>query len=108
MTVDFDFVRACEFDLYQISDLKRDHGIFPIAIRISDDWRYSERGGLSKGTDTLGEYLYQPPNIIITLFDVSIYMYAAFRKLEAALVAKVVLIHEIAHSVTHLGSWLSG
>ena len=30
-------------------------------------------------------------------------MYAAFRKLEAVLVAKVVLIHEIAHSVTHLG-----
>ena len=109
MTVDFDFVRACEFDLYQISELKR--GKIPsIAIRVSDEGPYFRheplRDGseiLGEGTDTLGKYLYEHPNIIITLFDTSIYMYAAFSKLEAVQVANVVLIHEIAHSVTHLG-----
>jgi hypothetical protein len=103
MSVDFDFVRACESDLHQISGLERRDKIPPIAIRVSDEERYRRHEPLGEGTDTLGKYLYQSPNTIITLFDMSIYAYAACTRLEATLAAKIVLIHEIAHSVTHLG-----
>jgi hypothetical protein len=103
MLFDSDFVRACESDLHEISKLERRPTTPLIALRVSDEQPYHSNEWLHEGTDTLGLYEPEPPNNIITIFHLSVQEYAAFRRLEAALVAKVVLIHEIAHSVTHLG-----
>src|SRR5437868_2121952 len=102
MHVDFEFVRYAEERLHLLSDLKKAGATPSIAIRIDEKETYRQ-GELGKGTDVLGLYHGNTPDNVITLHARNIYNYAAYRKLLTETVARVVLLHEIAHSVTHLG-----
>jgi hypothetical protein len=54
-----------------------------------------------KGIDFLGEY--QPSEVIVTLFICRIREFSAKHGFHPEDVTKIVLIHELAHYVTHLG-----
>jgi Zincin-like metallopeptidase len=99
MNLDVDLLLDAEAELYRLSKLELPPGNLAIRLRLSDKETY-KTGGLDQGADTLGDYRKEN---LITLYRRNIENYARYAALEVTTVAEVVLVHEIAHSVTHLG-----
>lgn len=93
------FIPSCECRLHELSDLERDTSR-PITLLVSHDDRY-KGSQLEQGLDTLGEY--DPGENNITLFDRAIAAFARKSGIDEGFVAEIVMVHEIAHSVTHRG-----
>jgi hypothetical protein len=98
-----DFLSDCEEKLYGLHANCLSHANPPpISVLVSNEETYSG-GPLEKwGIDTLG--LYGKGNEI-TILERNIGNFARHSGLDQGLIRQVVLIHETAHSVTHLGNY---
>jgi hypothetical protein len=93
-------VRQFEEQLYHLCGLTRDN-VPQIRVLLSDEDTYPG-GTLEKGFDTLGWYTPDRENEI-TMFVRNIMKFTEYSQIIDQSVFEIVLIHEIAHSVTHLG-----
>lgn len=70
----------------------------------SPDLKDLDEGIASKGLDFLGRYEYGPSEIVVILFICRIKEFSAKHGFHPEDVTQIVLIHELAHFVTHLGT----
>jgi hypothetical protein len=70
----------------------------------SPDLKDLDEGIASKGIDFLGRYKYESSEIVVILFIRRIKEFSAEHCFHPQDVTKIVLIHELAHFVTHLGT----
>jgi len=104
MLIDFAFVHCCEVALSEICGLERPDEENTIPVRMSEETNDK------KGFEIWGEYscLKDASSVksfrpFISIYHLKIAEDSRKNGLEPGLVAQVVLIHEIAHYVTHLG-----
>ena len=98
MEIDHSLAITAAAGMAQICRLTYDETIF-VGIDIEKSYRDEH---LIDGTDTLG--CYSPhTNNQITLYWNSIESFGKLVGIAPKLIARIVLLHEIAHSVTHLG-----
>ena len=103
MHIDFTFIRICEEALADICTLKRPQSENTILLRVSEE-RINREVFKEKGFEALGTYHALEADPFITLYRNAIQEYSQEHDLDPNLVTKVVLIHELAHYITHLGN----